>query len=120
MEFKDQHQQAIYLQIAEHICDQVLRKEIRVGDKMPSVRDLAVSIVVNPNTVVRAYAYLEEQEIIYKQRGIGYFLTGDAYSKTLTLKKNVFLKQELPRLLNSMQLLGINFKDLTTLVEKHK
>lgn len=118
MEFKDQ--QAIYLQIAEHVCDKVLRKEMLNEEKIPSVRDLAVSIVVNPNTIVRTYAYLEEQGIIYKQRGIGYFLTKDAYSKTLALKRKVFLKQELPRLLNTMKLLDINFKDLENLAEKQK
>lgn len=118
MEFKDQ--QAIYLQIAEYICDKVLRKEMQADDKMPSVRDLAVSIMVNPNTVMRTYAYLEEHGIIYKQRGIGYFLTSDAYSKTLSLKRRAFLKQEFPRLLNTMQLLGIDFKDLEILAEKQK
>jgi DNA-binding transcriptional regulator YhcF (GntR family) len=115
MEFKDS--QAIYLQIAEHVCDQILRRELNAGDKILSVRDLAISIAVNPNTVVRTYGYLEEQGIIYKQRGIGYFVNEDAFTKTLMLRKNFFLKQELPRLLSSMRLLNINFDDLEKLSE---
>jgi GntR family transcriptional regulator len=116
MEFKEQ--QAIYLQIAESICEQILRKELNSGDKIPSVRDFAGSIAVNPNTIVRTYGYLEDQGIIYKERGIGYFVGADAYSKTLTLRKELFLKQELPRLLDTIQLLNINFSELEKLAEK--
>lgn len=53
MEFKEN--QAIYLQIAEHICEQIIRKELLAEEKIPSARDLAISIAVNPNTIVRAY-----------------------------------------------------------------
>ena len=68
MEFKAQR--AIYLQIADHVCEKILKKILQENDRIPSVREFAVSIEVNPNTIVRTYAYLEEQGIIYKQRGI--------------------------------------------------
>lgn len=116
MQFREQ--QAIYLQIADYICERILRHELSAEDKIPSVRDLAISIAVNPNTVVRTYAYLEEQGIIYKQRGIGYFLTQNSYNKTLILRKNFFMQRELPRLAKTLKLLNVNFNDLKNLLEK--
>ncbi|MCK4870016.1 MAG: GntR family transcriptional regulator [Gammaproteobacteria bacterium] len=111
-------QQAIYLQIADRICEQVLRKELNSDERISSVREMAVSIEVNPNTVVRTYAYLEEQGIIYKQRGVGYFIAKDAYQRTLNLKKEYFLKRELPVFYKTMSLLGIEFEQLKELTDK--
>jgi len=110
MEFKAQH--AIYLQIADHICEKILKKELAEEERIPSVREFAVSVEVNPNTVVRAYTYLEEKGIIYKQRGIGYFVVKDAFHRTLQLKKEAFLKQEWPYVRKMMDLLEIKFEEL--------
>src|SRR5271169_1688117 len=66
MEF--QESQAIYLQIADMLCENVLRGSWKPGDRVPSIRELAESIAVNPNTVVRAYSYLQDHGIIYNQR----------------------------------------------------
>lgn len=117
MEFKNQ--QPIYLQIADLICEKVLKKELQANERVPSVRELAISIEVNPNTVMRTYAFLEEKEIIYKERGIGYFISKDAFTKTLVLKKNLFLTQELPGVFKTMQLLGIKMNELENLAKKH-
>ena len=83
-------QKAIYLQIVDYICEQILKKEKQEGDRIASIRELAVSIEVNPNTVVRSYAYLEEHQIIVKQRGVGYFIAEGAYHRTVKLKKIIF------------------------------
>ena len=116
MEFRNQ--QAIYLQIADHICEKILQKELSEDERILSVREFAVSIEVNPNTVVRTYAYLEEKGIIYKQRGIGYFVAKMAYEKTLQLKKDIFLCEEWPYVRKTMGLLGISFRDLKDLDKK--
>ncbi len=113
MEFKAQ--KAIYLQIADYICEQILKKEIRVGDRIPSIRELAISIEVNPNTVARSYVYLEENQIIIKQRGVGYFIEEDAYRRTVALKKDYFLKHELPDVFKTMSLLKIKLDELQAL-----
>ncbi|MGD9108239.1 MAG: GntR family transcriptional regulator [Gammaproteobacteria bacterium] len=110
MEFKAQR--AIYLQIADHICEKILKKTLQENDRIPSVRELAVNIEVNPNTVVRTYTYLEEQGIIYKQRGIGYFVAKNAFKKVLRLQKETFLKKEWPHIRKMMDLLEISFEDL--------
>lgn len=67
--------QPIYLQILQRICRQVVRGEITAGDKLPSVREMALHIGVNPNTVQRVYSELERLEIAETKRGLGSFIT---------------------------------------------
>jgi DNA-binding transcriptional regulator YhcF (GntR family) len=103
---------AIYLQIGDYICEQILRKQWQSGNKIPSVREMAVQIEVNPNTVMRTYTHLQKLEIIYNQRGIGFFVDPQGYQKTILLKKEEFMKNEVPRFHKLMQLLGIDFNQL--------
>jgi GntR family transcriptional regulator len=116
MEFKER--QAIYLQIGEYICENILRKKWREGDKIPSIRDMAVSIEVNPNTVMRTYSYLQDMGIIYNKRGIGYFVAENSYQKTLGLKKKNFIDHELPQFFKTMTLLKITLDDLKHFYDK--
>ena len=67
--------QPIYLQLVQRICRQIVREEIKAGEKLPSVRDMAVISGVNPNTVQRTYAELERLEIVETRRGLGTFIT---------------------------------------------
>ena len=113
MEFRKQ--QSIYLQIADHICEKILKKIWEKGDRIPSVRELAVEIEVNPNTVMRAYSYLQERGIVFNQRGIGYFISEDGYQKSRMMQQENFIKNELPRLLNTLELLDIKLEDLGNL-----
>lgn len=117
MEFNDN--KAIYLQITDLFFDEILMKKWKDGDRIPSVRELAVNIEVNPNTVMRTYSYLQEKGIIYNKRGIGYFLADDAYQSTLKLKKEEFVKEELPQIFKTISLLGISFDDLKTLYTEY-
>ena len=71
MNFKES--KAIYLQIADRICDEVLLGQYREEERIPSVREYAAVVEVNANTVMRSYDYLQSQEVIYNKRGIGYF-----------------------------------------------
>ena len=113
MEFN--YNKAIYLQITDLFCDEILVKKWSNGDRIPSVRELAINIEVNPNTVMRTYSYLQDKGIIYNKRGIGYFLTDDAYDKTLKMRKEEFIKTELPAIFKTVKLLDINFDDLKSL-----
>lgn len=118
MEFRQQ--QSIYLQIADHICEKILRKELKAHEKVPSVRELAVSVEVNPNTVARTYIYLEEKGIIYKERGIGYFVAVDGFNNALSLKKDIFLNEIVPIVFKNLKLLDIEISHLEALYKKHK
>ncbi|MCL6479147.1 MAG: GntR family transcriptional regulator [Peptococcaceae bacterium] len=69
--------QPIYLQIVQRLCRQLVRGELRAGDKLPSVRELALQTGVNPNTVQRVYAELERMALTETRRGLGTYITGN-------------------------------------------
>lgn len=110
MEFRDN--KAIYLQIAEFICERILLREWAVSDKIPSVRELAVLLEVNPNTVMRTMEFLQQKDIIFTKRGMGYFVCEEAESKVKNFKKEDFLQNDLPSFFRNIQLLDIGFEEL--------
>ena len=76
MNFKES--KAIYLQIADRICDEILLGQFGEEERIPSVREYAAIVEVNANTVMRSFDYLQSQNIIYNKRGIGYFVSTGA------------------------------------------
>jgi DNA-binding transcriptional regulator YhcF (GntR family) len=118
MEFKES--QAIYLQIADYICEQILLEKWKADDRLPSVRELAVQTEVNPNTVMRTCEYLQQHEIIYNKRGIGYFVSPDAMKRIKLLKKERFMENELPQFFRNIYLLDIELDELKAYYEKYK
>ena len=112
--------QPIYLQIGDYICDNILQKQWEEGDKIPSVRELAVSVQVNPNTVMRTYTHLQDKGIISNKRGIGYFVNNNAYREVHNMKVEDFVRKDLPHLFETMDLLGINFEDLEKFYNEFK
>ena len=110
MEFKET--QAIYLQIGDYVCEQILLERWKEGDRLLSVRELGGALEVNPNTVMRTYDLLQGREIIFNKRGVGYFVSDDARRKILEYRKTEFLEQDLPPVFKNMNLLGMTFKEL--------
>ena len=110
MQFRES--QAIYLQIADYVCEKILLKEWKTDQRIPSVRELAIQLEVNPNTVMRTFEFLQGKEIINNKRGIGYFVSADGISKATELRKTEFLQAELPKLFKTAQLLNISFEEL--------
>jgi GntR family transcriptional regulator len=110
MDFKDK--QTIYLQIGDYVLEQILLGELPAGDKVPSIRELAVQLEVNPNTVQRTYDFLQQIEIISTKRGIGYFVNDDALEKIIAYKKEQFINVELPNVFRNIHLLNIDFEEL--------
>lgn len=102
----------IYQQIAEQMRDRILAGEWNEGERIPSVRELAGGVGVNPNTVTKSYQALLDREIIENQRGLGYFVAADAKRRILDELREEFVQQELPRIFRTMRLLGIQLKDL--------
>ncbi|HEY9257488.1 GntR family transcriptional regulator [Chitinophaga sp.] len=118
MEFKET--QAIYVQIADYICEQVLLNKWQPDERIPSVRELAVLLEVNPNTVMRTCELLQQQEIIFNKRGIGYFISADAIKKIRQFKKETFISNELPSFFRSLYLLDLGLDELKPHFEKFK
>jgi GntR family transcriptional regulator len=110
MEFKEQ--KPIYRQIADYLLELILTETLSAGDRIQSVRELAKEVQVNPNTVMRTYSFLSEANIIYNQRGIGYFVAEQALDLSRNLKKVEFVKEKLPGLMKTIQLLGIGLDEL--------
>ena len=110
MEFKKQ--KPIYLQIADRLMEQVLAGELKEADRVPSVRDVAEAMGVNPNTVMRTFEYLQGAEIIYNRRGVGYFVSPDAQQKILEKQRREFIEDDLPIIKQKMKMLGIDLKEL--------
>ena len=116
MEFKDNP--AIYIQIAEHVCEQILLKKWKLGDKIISIRDLAVNMEVNPNTVQRAYDFLQQRDIITNKRGIGYFIEDDAMERILSFRRDQFMENDLPVFMRNIYLLNVDLKEIKTLFDQ--
>ncbi len=110
MEFKEP--QAIYLQIAEYICEKILLGVWKSDEKVLSVRELGVQLEVNPNTTMRAYEFLQNKEIIYNKRGIGFFVSADAIEKVSAFRRQQFLENDLPVFLKNMHILNINIQEI--------
>jgi GntR family transcriptional regulator len=113
MEFSDQ--QAIYLQIVEYACEQILIKNWVAEEKIPSIRDLAVELQVNPNTVQRSYDFLQELAVISNKRGVGIFVEKEAIKRVMIYKKREFTRKELPAVFKNMQLLKMDIQELEIL-----
>lgn len=77
MEKSFSNSKPIYLQIVDKINHQIVRHELRAGDKLPSVREMAIQTGVNPNTIQRTYSELERIGIVETKRGQGTFVTED-------------------------------------------
>ncbi len=118
MQFRDSI--AIYLQIADYICERILLREWKPEVRIPAVRELAMQLEVNPNTVMRTYEFLQGQQIIFNQRGIGYFVAPDAVKNAIQYRKTEFMDKELPALFRTLYLLGMDTEELKPRFEKFK
>lgn len=77
MGYDFQNNTPIYLQIIKQIKTQIINKEYLPNQKIPSVRELSLQFAVNPNTVQKALAELENEGLIYTERTNGKFVTND-------------------------------------------
>src|SRR5690242_3849845 len=111
---------AIYLQIADYICERILLKQWKAEERIPAVRELAVQLEVNPNTVMRTYEFLQSQNIIHNQRGIGYFVSAEGMKNATQYRKTEFIEKELPTIFRNIYLLDMDVEELKPRYEKFK
>jgi DNA-binding transcriptional regulator YhcF (GntR family) len=115
MEFNEN--KSIYLQIADITCEQILLGKIQIGERVPSIREIGISLQVNPNTVLKSYEYLELKKIIFTKRGLGYFVVDDAIEKILEFRREEFFEYTLPEFFKTMTLLKIPKEEI---IERYK
>lgn len=109
----------IFIQIAEQVYNRVLIGEYTADERIPSIRDLAIELEVNINTVNRSYERLQQEGIIYNKRGIGYFISPDAFQKIKDMKHYQFLNEVLPLVFKEMILLDLNINDLVKAFDQY-
>ncbi|ARM72389.1 transcriptional regulator [Listeria monocytogenes] len=116
MKFDDS--KPIYKQIVHYIHTEIITGVYAIGSKLLSVRELAAKLEVNPTTIQRAYAELEEAGIIHTVRGTGKYLTKD--KRRIDQLENDIAKQLTENFINEMSKLGINKEKIIAWVEKTK
>lgn len=114
MEFKDNI--PIYLQIEQYLYRQIALGKMKAGEKIPSVRKLALELTVNVNTVQRDLQEMNTQGILYTKRGEGNFVTED--TELLSKTKQSLINNELDEFVQNMEKLGVKKDKLvSTLTE---
>lgn len=111
---------AIYLQIVDLCFKKILEQEWKPDERIPSSRDLAIELAVNPNTVMRAYEYLNSETIIYVKRGMGYYVENNALGKIIQIRKRVFFEEILPEIFTEMNLLEISVDEILNAYREFK
>jgi GntR family transcriptional regulator len=102
----------IYRQLKERVIAMMLDGELKPGDALPSVRQVAAEYQLNPITVSRAYQELADEALVEKRRGLGMYVTEEASKKLLASERERFLTEEWPLVMERIQRLGLAIDDL--------
>src|SRR5580658_1909105 len=97
----------IYRQLKERIVVMMLEGQLKPGDVLPSVRQIAADYQLNPITVSRAYQELADESLVEKRRGLGMYVTEGATGKLLLSERERFLREEWPAMVERIQRLGL-------------
>ena len=104
----------IYVQVIEQISEAIARGELSAGDKLPAVRKLAAELVINPNTVARAYGSLERAGLVTTKTGSGTFVSDPKLRSADAADINI-LAERMDTLITRGLNLGLEAEDLTTM-----
>lgn len=106
------NEKAIYIQIADRLCEEILTGKYGDDERIPGMRDYAVMLEVNTNTAVKSYDLLASAGIIYNKRGLGYFVSPGAKQRIRDERRKEFMEQRLPELFRNMRMLGISIDEV--------
>lgn len=112
--------QPIWLQIYDLMCRRIASGEYPAEGRLPSLRDLAVELQVNPNTCLRVYNRLEQEGMVYNRRGIGYFVAERAGKRVDELWREEFIQNEVPQFFERMDQAGLSLEELARLYQNRK
>ena len=108
MEYIFDTERPIYIQLVEMIRIDIISGKFEKGQRLPSVRELALMMKVNPNTMQKALAELEDEKLIYTERTNGKYVTED--EKLIEKVKKKLAQEKVNNYLNSMKNIGINYE----------
>lgn len=108
----------IYLQVINKIKTDIITGRLNPGDKMPSTRDLAKELGINPNTASRVYKEMELQDLCFTKRGLGTFITES--TEIVDIIKNEMASQLIDDFVEGMKRLGISYDEMVKLILANK
>ncbi|SEP60756.1 transcriptional regulator, GntR family [Devosia sp. YR412] len=104
--------QPIFVQIRQRLTEMILRGSVAEGEALPSVRQIAADLSVNPLTVTKAFEALVDVGVVEKRRGLGMFVKTGARAELLAFERDKFLKEEWPRIAAQIKALNLDIKTL--------
>ena len=102
----------IYRQLRDRVAAMILDGVLKEGDPLPSVRTVSADYRVNPLTVLKAYQELADEGVVETRRGLGMFINTGARNSLLGAERRKFLKEDWPRILETILRLGLNPEEL--------
>lgn len=113
-------EKSIYIQIKEMIENDILRDILLEEERVPSTNEFAKLFAINPATAAKGVNLLVDEEILYKKRGIGMFVSTGAKQKIMEKRKKNFYDDYVKSLMAEAQSLGITKKELIAMIEASK
>jgi GntR family transcriptional regulator len=110
----------IYRQLRDRVVAMILEGALKEGDPLPSVRNVAADFQLNPLTVLKGYQELVDEELVEKRRGLGMFVREGAKRKLMSNERERFLHEEWPLVLQTIQRLGLEVRELLKALEKQE
>ena len=118
MEFEFDDDKPIYKQVVDKLKLEIVLGHFKSGEKLPSVRELSTMICVNPNTIQRSLAELEEEHLIYTKRTSGKFVTED--DDIIHQVKQELARDKINTFVSDMEILGLKTEDIVKLLKERK
>ena len=119
METNFNDSQPIYRQLRDRVVHMILEGALKEGDPLPSVRNVAADLRVNPLTVLKGYQQLVDEELVEKRRGLGMYVVDGARNLLLKGERQKFLDEEWPKIFATIQRLGLTPNELLIAGEKN-
>ena len=110
----------IYLQIADRIRDDVLGGALKADEQVMSTNQYASFYRINPATAAKAFQLLVEEGVLYKMRGIGMFVSPDAFDKLVEFRRRRFFEEVVEPMIHEARMIGIPLQDVVTRIEEVK
>ena len=104
--------QPIFVQIRQRLAEMILRSDVAEGEALPSVRQIAADLSVNPLTVTKAFDALVEVGVVEKRRGLGMYVKEGGREQLLRHERETFLVQDWPRIAAQIRALDLDPADL--------
>ena len=110
----DDDSQPIYRRLRDRVVAMIIEGNLKEGDPLPSVRNVAAENRINPLTVLKAYQQLVDEQLVEKRRGLGMYVRENVRDLLRDAERRRFLEKEWPPVRDTIQRLGLSAEDLLT------